>query len=341
MAKITFTNILTGFRTAVGLNTNFQDIATELNDKVLYRDPPGGEENTMKTTLDMNSEQIINLPIATLPTEAARFSQISSLIAGSSIPTQDEGNTIVQTPSKLNFVGTGVTVTAVSGDVSTITIPTASTPVQEEGTEITAAPTAINFKGSGVTVTDVSGVATVTIASDFLSLTDVPSSYTGQANKVVSVNVGETALEFTTPVAGGAFQGAYATLSANIALSAGSTVIPWGAETYDTDSFHDNSTNNSRLTIPSGEGITKVMLVFNGDFNTPSTGQILVQIRLNGTTNIAGTSITAFTGSELLSVSTGPFAVSDSDYFEVTIFVNFTGQLDNVTGSNFSIYVVD
>ena len=34
----------------------------------------------------------------------------------------------------------------------------------------------------------------------FTGLTDTPSSYSSQANKVVSVNSGETALEFTTPV---------------------------------------------------------------------------------------------------------------------------------------------
>lgn len=36
----------------------------------------------------------------------------------------------------------------------------------------------------------------------FLSAPDTPSSYSGQAAKVVSVNGGETALEFTTPAAG-------------------------------------------------------------------------------------------------------------------------------------------
>jgi len=36
-------------------------------------------------------------------------------------------------------------------------------------------------------------------AGTFLALTDAPASYVGQANKVVSVNAGEAALEFTTP----------------------------------------------------------------------------------------------------------------------------------------------
>ena len=37
-------------------------------------------------------------------------------------------------------------------------------------------------------------------ATTFLDLTDTPSAYTGQANKIVSVNAGETALEFSDPV---------------------------------------------------------------------------------------------------------------------------------------------
>jgi hypothetical protein len=36
--------------------------------------------------------------------------------------------------------------------------------------------------------------------------------------------------------------------------SGGATLITWDAEFFDTNSFHDNSTNNSRMTIPSGYG---------------------------------------------------------------------------------------
>ena len=40
-------------------------------------------------------------------------------------------------------------------------------------------------------------------AADFTGLTDTPSAYTGQAGKLVSVNSGATALEFTNPSSGG------------------------------------------------------------------------------------------------------------------------------------------
>lgn len=37
--------------------------------------------------------------------------------------------------------------------------------------------------------------------------------------------------------------------------------VPWTAEEYDTHNIHDNSTNNSRLTVPTG--VTRVRLAFN------------------------------------------------------------------------------
>lgn len=61
MAKITMPSVASGF-TLSTVNSNFQAIAAELNNKVLYRNPAGGEPNQMYTTLDMNSQRILNLP---------------------------------------------------------------------------------------------------------------------------------------------------------------------------------------------------------------------------------------------------------------------------------------
>lgn len=59
MAKITPANIANSNST-VQLNQNFTDVATELNTKVLYRDNPAGEPNSMQNDLDMNSNDILN-----------------------------------------------------------------------------------------------------------------------------------------------------------------------------------------------------------------------------------------------------------------------------------------
>lgn len=60
MAKYTPDTVSSGYNTASKINENFTDIATELNTKVLYRDNPAGEPNTMENDLDMNSNDVLN-----------------------------------------------------------------------------------------------------------------------------------------------------------------------------------------------------------------------------------------------------------------------------------------
>lgn len=54
--------------------------------------------------------------------------------------------------------------------------------------------------------------------------------------------------------------GTSTTLTANTWFS-----VPLTGEDYDTDGFHDNSTNNTRFTIPTGKG-GKYLLTFNARF---------------------------------------------------------------------------
>lgn len=61
MAKITLDDVVGGFNLDK-INSNFQKIEDELNNKVLYRDNPSGEPNIMQNVLDMNGRSIINSP---------------------------------------------------------------------------------------------------------------------------------------------------------------------------------------------------------------------------------------------------------------------------------------
>ena len=61
MAKITLDNLTSGYASLTSLNDNFDAIETELNSKVLYRDNPSGEPNTMEQELDMNNYSINNV----------------------------------------------------------------------------------------------------------------------------------------------------------------------------------------------------------------------------------------------------------------------------------------
>jgi hypothetical protein len=70
MSKITLDSVASGYDLSK-INTNFQTIQNELNDKVLYRNNPVGETNTLLTTVDCNARSLYNLPTPTLSHQVA------------------------------------------------------------------------------------------------------------------------------------------------------------------------------------------------------------------------------------------------------------------------------
>lgn len=61
MSKINIPNITSGFAAVEALNTHLQTIEDELNNKVLYRNNPTGEPNSMQNDLDMNGHSVLNV----------------------------------------------------------------------------------------------------------------------------------------------------------------------------------------------------------------------------------------------------------------------------------------
>lgn len=59
MSKVELDPITSGYNLSK-INSNFQRIESELNEKVLYRGPPPGEPNHMNSDLDMNGHSILN-----------------------------------------------------------------------------------------------------------------------------------------------------------------------------------------------------------------------------------------------------------------------------------------
>lgn len=76
----------------------------------------------------------------------------------------------------------------------------------------------------------------------------------GTSGQVLTVSGGVPA--WTTISSGPTFVGCKVYKSSSQTVSAISTytALTWNAESFDTDAFHDNSTNNSRITIPTGKG---------------------------------------------------------------------------------------
>lgn len=76
MAKITLKTVLSGFNLNT-INENFQAIATEFQNEILYRDNPTGEPNQLETQLDANGQRIINIVDAVTLSEPVTLRQLT------------------------------------------------------------------------------------------------------------------------------------------------------------------------------------------------------------------------------------------------------------------------
>jgi hypothetical protein len=81
MSKIELSPLPSGFATTAALNARLDQIEGEFNDKVLYRDNPEGEPNTMANPLDMAGNPIINLPDGVEDHHPISIGQAEALIA--------------------------------------------------------------------------------------------------------------------------------------------------------------------------------------------------------------------------------------------------------------------
>ena len=121
------------------------------------------------------------------------------------------------------------------------------------------------------------------------------------------------------PVIGGLFSGARVTKSATQTLTNGTwTIVTFNTEQFDVGGYHDNSTNTSRLTIPSGKS---GYFLIHGSimWGANSAGTRQVYITKNGTDIILddGAAIDG-TYPATRRVSLISYAVA-TDYFELNV----------------------
>jgi len=83
VTKKTFTDISSGYNLSA-MNDNFSELSDELQNKVLYRDNPEGEPNTMQNDLDMGSNKLLNVADGENASDGVNLGQVQSLINGDS-----------------------------------------------------------------------------------------------------------------------------------------------------------------------------------------------------------------------------------------------------------------
>jgi len=114
---------------------------------------------------------------------------------------------------------------------------------------------------------------------------------------------------------GGVFSGAQVYITSNQSIGTGSTLVNFGGEKYDSDSYHDNSTNNSRLTVPA-DG--KYRLTFDGTVIESGMTRFACSIFINGSLSrdYAFNQPSSAAGDYNLSKV---FDLSSGDYIEIKI----------------------
>ena len=103
-------------------------------------------------------------------------------------------------------------------------------------------------------------------------------------------------------------------------------VLTWDSEVFDTDAYHSNVTNNSRLTVPVGKA-GKYQINAQISFDVNGTGRRAISFRKNGTTIkyspdvVANASI--YVGNDLTIIAD----LAEGDYIELVVYQNSGGNL--------------
>ena len=157
---------------------------------------------------------------------------------------------------------------------------------------------------------------------------------------IVADSAEATGLKWAAPAGGSTFVGANVRLDGSVSIANDTQVIiGWNAENIDSNGFHDNSTNNSRLTVPSGKG-GKYLVTCQIEYAGNSTGVRSAQIRINNDLKMLTESSGQGSTAQTILIS-GTFNLNASDYVEIWTVQTSGGSLNlnggSLWNSNFTI----
>ena len=194
-----------------------------------------------------------------------------------------------------------------------------------------------NAQNTKPKVVDAKGDLIVGTGSDAASRLAVAST----AGYLLSVDSAEaTGLKWAAPAAP-SLVGCSLYKSANQSINNNTyTALTWNSEDYDTDAFHDTSTNTSRITIPSGKGgkylITGIVI-----FQDNATNDRTVYLYKNGVEDFEMFSMGNAGGFNTSSPMSIVKVLSAADYIELFALQNSGGSLNIIGGalrSHFQVY---
>jgi hypothetical protein len=158
----------------------------------------------------------------------------------------------------------------------------------------------------------------------------------GSSAQVLTVSGGIPA--WATPAAGATLVGCSVWRNSDIAVNnATYTTVGYNQENYDTDGFHDNATNNSRITIPAGKaGKYEIFAVIIFDNSTVGVRNMI--LNKNGSAVLVnyGSTPSGRNTQTLYTIET----LSVGDYLEIQAYQSSGGALTaffNGTNNYFAV----
>lgn len=173
-------------------------------------------------------------------------------------------------------------------NTGTLTLPTSTDTLVGRATTDTLTNKTIS--ASSNTITGLVPTSTVTAKGDLLVATasgTVSKLAVGaDTYTLVADSTQSTGMKWAAPSSGASFVGASAYRTTTLSLSADTAnIVTYANENFDTDSFHNTSTNTSRMTIPSGKA-GKYLCVANF-FVTGASSRFILYPYKNGS-NVGG-----------------------------------------------------